>query len=55
MDERLRKANIDKESKVIIHGHVHNLDATLNKTLDERARQLDEKVNGGLAQATKKK
>ncbi|TNV84677.1 hypothetical protein FGO68_gene7054 [Halteria grandinella] len=43
-DERLRRAKIDKESKLIINGHTEKLDGTINQTMDERYKQLEEKV-----------
>lgn len=43
-DERLRRAKMDKESKLIINGHTEKLDGTINQTMDERYKQLEEKV-----------
>jgi len=36
MDERLRKARIGKESKIIIHEKMTSLDTNLNKTMEDR-------------------
>lgn len=36
MDERLRKARIGKESKIIIQEKMTSLDTNLNKTMEDR-------------------
>ena len=36
MDERLRKARIGKESKIIIHEKMTSFDTNLNKTMEDR-------------------
>ena len=51
MDDKLRKAKLDKETKVIIHTKITNLDSDLAKTMDEKMRLLDEKVAQGAAAA----
>jgi hypothetical protein len=51
----LRKAKIEKEAKLIIHGHSSALDGTINKTMDDRMRTLEERVSAGASQAAKKK
>lgn len=53
LDERLKKANIQKESKLIIHDKLTKLGDNLTKTMDDRQKQLDEKVS--LATGQKKK
>lgn len=45
LDEKLKHANIHKESKLIIHEKISGLDNMLNKTLEEKQRILDEKLN----------
>lgn len=47
LDDRLRKAKIDKEAKLIIHEHVVGMETTIAKTMDDRGRSLDEKLTGG--------
>lgn len=37
-DERIRRANIDKEAKIIIHQQVSGFEGTVTKTIDERGR-----------------
>ena len=53
-DERIRRANIDKDAKIIIHQQVTGFEGTVNKTIDERGKQLDEKMAGGAAVPKKK-
>ena len=53
-DDRLRKANIDKGTKVVINNQMNTLESNIQKTMEERARQLDEKVNQGAGSAKKK-
>lgn len=53
-DERIRRANIDKDAKIIIHQQVTGFEGTVNKTIDERGKQLDEKMAGGTAAPKKK-
>ena len=36
LDSRLRKAKIDKESKLIIHEKLNGLDQTITKTIEEK-------------------
>jgi len=36
MDDKLRKAKIDKESKIIIQEKIVNMDGTINKTIEEK-------------------
>ena len=45
MDEKLKRSTINKESKIIIHGQMRNLDSMLAKTMEEKQRLLDEKLN----------
>lgn len=51
MDERLKKSNLNKESKIIIQGKMRNLDSVLAKTMEERQKMLDDKIS----QVAKKK
>jgi hypothetical protein len=51
-DERLRKANIDKETKVVINNTMNHFEGTLTRTMEERARALDEKAGGAGAGAS---
>lgn len=53
-DERIRRANIDKDAKIIIHQQVTGFEGAVNKTIDERGKQLDEKMAGGAAAPKKK-
>ena len=46
LDERLKQANIDKESKLIIHDKMTKVDEIINKTIEERAKQLEERIGG---------
>jgi hypothetical protein len=54
-DERLRKANIDKGTKVVINNQMNTLENNILKTMEERARQLDEKISQGAGGSAKKK
>ena len=54
-DERIRKAHIEKDVKIIIHQQVTGFEGNLTKTIDERGKQLDEKVTGGAAAGAPKK
>ena len=54
-DERLRKANIDKGTKVVINNQMNNLENNILKTMEEKARQLDDKINQGGAGGSAKK
>lgn len=53
-DDRLRRAQIEKQSKLIIHEHTSTLDGQITKTMDEKARALEEKIAQGGATAKKK-
>jgi hypothetical protein len=53
-DERIRKANIGKDVKIILHQQVTGFEGNLNKTIDERGKQLDDKIAGGAAAPKKK-
>ena len=46
LDDKLKNANLDKESKLIIHGKLSSFDNIIQKTLDEKAKQLEEKLQG---------
>jgi len=48
MDDKLRRAKIDKESKIIIQEKIVNMDGTINKTIEEKFKQLEEKVQAGV-------
>lgn len=54
-DEKLRKANVDKGTKIVINNQMNNLENNILKTMEERARQLDDKINQGAAGASAKK
>ena len=54
-DDKLKKAKVDKETKIIINNQMNNFEGNIAKTMEERARQLDEKVNQGGAGAKKGK
>lgn len=54
-DEKLRRANIDKGTKVVINNQMNTLENNILKTMEERARQLDEKINQGAAGGSAKK
>jgi hypothetical protein len=45
LDERLKKAPILKESKLIIHAKVTDMDNRVAKTLEERGRALEERAS----------
>ena len=48
MDERLRNtAALDKESKIIIKNKLLDMDNNMNKMLEERGKQLDERFATG--------
>eukprot|EP00347_Sterkiella_histriomuscorum_P011400 403372601 len=53
IDERLKQANIHKESKIIIHQKMQGIDGQIQKTLEERGKQLEDKI--GQATGAKKK
>jgi hypothetical protein len=46
LDERLKQANIDKESKLIIHDKMTKVDEIITKTIEDRAKQLEERMGG---------
>jgi len=54
-DDKLKKAKVDKETKIIINNQMNTLEGNIAKTMEERARQLDDKVNQGGAGAKKGK
>lgn len=57
-DDKLRRARLDKETKLIINSHASGLEGTINRTMDEKYKQLDDRVAAGassLAQSQRKK
>jgi hypothetical protein len=57
-DERLRRAKMDKESKLIIQEKMGGVEGTIAKIMEERNKNLDEKATGGastLATTARKK
>ena len=50
LDEKLKNANLDRETKLIIHNKVTTMDKTVKQTLDDRSKALEEKIT-----ATQKK
>jgi len=52
LDDKLKNANIDRETKLIIHSKLNELDSKLNKTMEEKQKMLEEKLQA--AQGKKK-
>lgn len=45
IDEKLKNANIDRESKIIIHKKMVEHDEKLNTTMEIKGKELEEKLN----------
>lgn len=45
LDENLKNANIDRESKIIIHKKMVEHDEKLNTTMEMKGKELEEKLN----------